>query len=572
MGKYKLELNTNITEYHNIKEIMENAYEKYPDNIAFTIKNPDKSYRNITYKELEEIIKGFGQGMIDKGYKGKRIAIISKNRYEWIVAYIGVLNGVGVAVPLDKGLTEEEIETSLIKSRAEAIVYEKGYEETIEKLKASGKTNLKELICMDDDTNNSKMSKIIEDGKKAIKDGKREYIDSEIDDEGMSILLFTSGTTAAAKAVMLSHKNIASNIYSLMIAEDIRTTDTNIAFLPYHHTFGSTGQILFLAWGAKTVFCDGLRHVQENLIEYHVTSFVCVPLLIETIYKKVWEKIRKTGQEKKVQFGLKLSKFLFKIGIDVRRKLFKEIIDQLGGLRCVVSGASPLDPEVWEGLLNFGIPAVQGYGLTECSPVLAAENIKIKRRGSIGFEMPNVEIKIDNPNEEGIGELIAKGPNIMLGYYEDEEETNKVLKDGWFYTGDLAYRDKDGFIYITGRKKNVIVLKNGKNVYPEEIESLILGLPYVQEVMVFGNPKDDDLVVSAKIVYNKDYRKNNWNDLTDEQVRDLIWDDVKEINQKMPTYKHVKNIIVTDEEMIKTTTVKVKRQEEMKKIQKEIKE
>ncbi len=569
MDKPKLEYNKNITEFFNIKDLMQNAYDKYPDNVAFIIKNPDKTYKEITYKMLEEIVKGFGQGMIDKGYKGKRIAIIGKNRYEWMVAYIGTINGVGISVPLDKGLTEAEIETSLIKSKADAIIYEKGYEQTIEKLK--DKTNLKELICMDDDTSHTKMSDIIEEGKKAIKEGKREYIDSKIDNDAMNILLFTSGTTSAAKAVMLSHRNIASNIYALMIAEDIRTSDTNIAFLPYHHTFGSTGQLLFLAWGARSCFCDGLRHVQENLVEYKVTSFVCVPLLIETIYKKVWEKIRKTGQEKKVKFGLKLSKFLLKFKIDVRRKLFKEIIDQLGGLRCVVSGASPLDPEVSEGLLDFGIPAVQGYGLTECSPVLAGENIKIHRKGSTGFEMPNVEIKIFEPNEEGIGELIARGPNIMLGYYENEEETNKVIVDGWFHTGDLAYRDKDGFIFITGRKKNVIVLKNGKNVYPEEIETLILGLPYVSEVMVFGNPKDDDLVVSAKIVYNKDYRKNNWHDLTDEQVHELIWNDVKDINKTMPTYKHVKNIITTDEEMIKTTTVKVKRQEEMKKIQEEMK-
>ena len=569
MDKPKLEYNKNITEFFNIKDLMQNAYDKYPDNVAFIIKNPDKTYKEITYKMLEEIVKGFGQGMIDKGYKRKRIAIIGKNRYEWMVAYIGTINGVGISVPLDKGLTEAEIETSLIKRKADAIIYEKGYEQTIEKLK--DKTNLKELICMDDDTSHTKMSDIIEEGKKAIKEGKREYIDSKIDNDAMNILLFTSGTTSAAKAVMLSHRNIASNIYALMIAEDIRTSDTNIAFLPYHHTFGSTGQLLFLAWGARSCFCDGLRHVQENLVEYKVTSFVCVPLLIETIYKKVWEKIRKTGQEKKVKFGLKLSKFLLKFKIDVRRKLFKEIIDQLGGLRCVVSGASPLDPEVSEGLLDFGIPAVQGYGLTECSPVLAGENIKIHRKGSTGFEMPNVEIKIFEPNEEGIGELIARGPNIMLGYYENEEETNKVIVDGWFHTGDLAYRDKDGFIFITGRKKNVIVLKNGKNVYPEEIETLILGLPYVSEVMVFGNPKDDDLVVSAKIVYNKDYRKNNWHDLTDEQVHELIWNDVKDINKTMPTYKHVKNIITTDEEMIKTTTVKVKRQEEMKKIQEEMK-
>ncbi len=326
---------------------------------------------------------------------------------------------------------------------------------------------------------------------------------------------------------------------------------------------------MFLSRGATNVFCDGLRHIQKNLVEYQVSTFVCVPLLIESIYKKIWQEIEKTGQTKKVKFGMKLSKFLLKFGIDIRAKLFKQIIDKLGGkIRSVISGASGLDPKVAEGFRAFGISVVQGYGLTETSPVLAAESAEAYKAGSTGLPMPDVEIKIDNPNESGIGEIIAKGPNIMLGYYENEEETNKVLKDGWFYTGDLGYIDNEGFLFITGRQKNVIVLKNGKNIYPEEIETLINNLPYVEESMVYGKEKDDDLIASVKIVYNKDYMNSHYPEKSEEEIKNIIWEDIKKINKTMPNYKHIKNLIITDEEMIKTTTAKIKRFEEMKKLEK----
>ena len=260
---------------------------------------------------------------------------------------------------------------------------------------------------------------------------------------------------------------------------------------------------------------------------------------------------------------------LLKVGIDIRPKLFKPITSKLGGkIRMIISGASGIDPQVADGFRDFGIYVAQGYGLTETSPVLAAENVKYYKKGSTGLPMPGVEIKIDNPNEQGIGEIKAKGPNVMLGYYENEEETNKVLKDGWFYTGDLGYMDKDGFLYITGRKKNVIVLKNGKNVYPEELEVLIGNLPYVKENMVFGKEKGDDLVVSAKIVYNQDYMKENYPDKTSDEIEKLIWEDVKEINKTMPPYKYIKELIISEEPLIKTTTLKIKRYEELAKIEK----
>ncbi len=560
------------TEFENLREIINNSVEKYPDNKAFIIKEKDgeeTKYVNITYKQFGEEINSLGTKFIDMGLKGKRIAIIGKNRYEWILSYLAVVNGTGIVVPLDKGLTEPEIENSIEKSKAEYVICEESYIEILEKLINNKEKDFK-IICMDKQDKYPYLSKMIEDGKKLLKTGNKKFLDAKIDNTGMSILLFTSGTTSNSKAVMLSHKNIASNIYGMTKAEDIRSTDTNIAFLPFHHTFGCTGILMFLSRGATNVFCDGLRHVQKNLVEYQVSTFVCVPLLIESIYKKIWQEIEKTGQTKKVKFGIKLSKFLLIFGIDVRRKLFKEIYDKLGGkIRSVISGASGLDPKVTEGLKDFGLSVIQGYGLTETAPVLAAETVKACKTGSTGLPLPGVEIKIENKNEEGIGEIVAKGPNIMLGYYENEEETNKVIKDGWFHTGDLAYMDDEGFIFITGRQKNVIVLKNGKNIYPEEIETLINNLPYVEESMVYGKEKDDDLVVSVKVVYNKDYMKEKFPDGNKAEIEKMIWNDIKEINKTMPNYKHVKNLIVTDEEMIKTTTAKIKRFEEIKKINKE---
>ena len=558
------------TEFETIRDVIRNAVKKYPENNAFILKNKidkDVEYKKITYKQFGEDIDSLGTELINLGLKGKRIAIIGKNRYEWIVSYLATVNGTGIVVPLDKGLPEAEVESSLIRSRADCIIFEESYTEMIQNIKNAGNTNIKEYICMDKQENFTSLEELIEKGNKLLKVGNRDFLDSQINPTEMSIILFTSGTTSMSKAVMLSHKNIASNIYAMTKCEDLRSTDTNIAFLPFHHTFGCTGILMFLSLGATNVFCDGLRHIQKNLVEYEVSTFVCVPLLIESIYKKIWQEIEKTNQTKKVKFGIALSKILLKIGIDIRPKLFKPITSKLGGkIRMVISGASGIDPKVADGFRDFGIYVVQGYGLTETSPVLAAENVKYYKTGSTGLPMPGVELQIDNPNEQGIGEIKAKGPNVMLGYYENEEETNKVLKDGWFYTGDLGYMDKDGFLYITGRKKNVIVLKNGKNVYPEELEVLIGNLPYVKENMVFGKEKGDDLVVSAKIVYNQDYMKDNYPDKTQEDIEKIIWEDIKEINKTMPNYKHIKNIIVTDQEMIKTTTAKIKRYEEIKKL------
>lgn len=558
-------------EYRDIRELVKDAVKRYPNNNAFIIKEKKEeiTYKNITYKMLQEDINKLGTALIDLGLEGKKIAIIANNRYEWCLAYLATLCGVGVVVPLDKSLPEGEIENLIKRSYANAVIFEDKYSDIMEEIKSNGENDVEQYICMDKENKYGFISlqDLLDKGEELLQNKDTRFEDTTINPEVMNIILFTSGTTSASKAVMLSQKNIVSNIHSLNSIIKIYETDRNLAFLPFHHTFGSTGLLFFISNGVTNVFCDGLKYIQKNLQEYHVTVFVTVPLLLEAMNKKILKEIDKQGKTKLIKIATKISNFLLKFGIDIRRKLFKDIINNLGGLRMAVSGAAAIDKTVVENFTNFGIKTVQGYGLTETSPVITAENDENIRFGSVGFPLKNEEISIFEPNEQGIGEIIAKGPNVMLGYFENEEATKEVLVDGWFHTGDLGYIDKDGFLFITGRKKNVIVMKNGKNIYPEELEVLISKLPYVAENMVFGIPtKDDDLDLAAKIVYNKEYVEDTFGGISEEELKEKIWQDIKQINKTMPPYKYIRKMIVTDEPMIKTTTQKVKRFEEIKKI------
>lgn len=563
-------------EFRDIREMINESAKKYANNIAFIVKEKQEgevSYKNITYKMLQEDINKLGTALINLGLQGKRIAIIANNCYEWCLSYLATLCGVGIVVPLDKSLPSGEIESLLQRSHTDAVIFGKNYIDIMKDILNNSENNIEYYISMEEVENDEFLSlkNLQKRGEELLKKGDTRFKNAIIEPEKMNVILFTSGTTSASKAVMLSQKNLVSNIYALNSVEKMYETDRNLAFLPLHHTFGSTGLLFFLSNGVSNVFCDGLKYIQKNLQEYNVTVFVCVPLLLEAMNKKILKEIEKQGKTKLIKIATKISNFLLKFGIDIRRKLFKDIINNLGGLRMAISGAAAIDKTVVENFTNFGIRTVQGYGLTETSPVITAENDKNIRYGSVGFPMRNVEIQIYEPNENGIGEIIAKGPNVMLGYYENEEATKEVLIDGWFHTGDLGYIDKDGFLFITGRKKNVIVMKNGKNIYPEELEILISTLPYVAENMVFGIPsKDDDLDLAAKIVYNKEYVKESFGDISKEELKEKIWEDIKKINKTMPPYKYIRQIIVTDEPMIKTTTQKVKRFEEIKKIMKEM--
>ena len=569
MEKYFESVNCN-----NIKEIVYNSAKKFKENIAFVIKHKNEKneveYENITYSKLLQDINNFGTKLFNMGLKNKRIAIVGRNRYEWVVTHFANLLGGIVSIPLDKELQVDELESCLGRSKADVVVFDEKYTENIEKIKQNRKTNLQEFICMTEKEGYKNFWTLKDEGADILKSGNTEYVDCEIDNDKMAILLFTSGTTSKSKAVMLSNRNIASNVYAMLLVEDMRSTDNNLAFLPFHHIFGSTCMIVMIAIGAKTAFPDGLRYVAQNLREYQISLFVGVPLLVEAIYKNIEKEIEKKGKTKLINNAKKLSNCLLKLHIDVRRKLFKDVIDALGGrMRFIISGGAPLDKKVAQGFNELGIEVVQGYGLTETSPVISAENAKKKRYGSIGLPMENVEVEIVNKDENGIGEIRIKGPNIMLGYYENEEATKNVIKDGWFYTGDLAYRDKDGFIFLTGRQKDMIVLKNGKKVFPEELEILINRIDLVKECIVYGMPDEkdkNDLKLSVKIVYDKKVADEKYAGKSEEELHQILWEQIKEINKSFPPYKYIKNMILTDEELIKTTTQKIKRNEEIKKI------
>lgn len=558
------------TEFENIKELIYDAVQKYNSETAFIIKHKKEqevTYENISYTRLLEEVNYLGTKFYDLGYENKRVSIVGRNSYEWVMAHLANLLGGMVSIPLDKELQVDELESCLIRSKADVLVFDEKYIENIEEIKKRGNVKVKDYICMSKKEGYLSIPQLKQQGKELLEQGNKNYIKAEIDSYKMNILLFTSGTTSKSKAVMLSQNNIASNVYSMQLVEDIRKEDVNIAFLPFHHIFGSTCMIVMLAFGVTTAFPDGLRYIAQNLKEYKVSIFVGVPLLVETIYKRIEQGVAKKGKTKVVALAKKISNFLLKLHIDIRKKLFKEILNELGGsLRFVISGGAPLDKKVSQGFYELGISVAQGYGLTETSPVIAAENVKKMKYGSVGFPMENVQLELCNQDEEGIGEIRVKGPNVMLGYYENEEATNEVLKDGWFYTGDLAYFDQQGYLFLAGRKKDMIVLKNGKKVFPDEIETIINRMEEVSECIVYGIPnKEDknDLKLSVKIVYDKEVVKEKYPTISKEELEEVIWKKIKEMNKTFPPYKYIKNMILTDQELIKTTTKKVKRKEEI---------
>lgn len=565
-----------VDDVNDFRELLNRSAKKYPDHVAYEFKEnlgkKDQKIVKKTYKEVKEEVEALGSSLLNFGLEGKKIALIGNNRYEWCESYFAVTTSNMVVVPLDKALPNGEIKSLIERSKADAVIYENKYSEVFEEIKGSGNSSLKFYINMDlknDENGILSFRKLIDDGKKLIKNKKSKYQKIKIDNTKMSVLIFTSGTTNTAKGVMLSQKNITSNIASMARMSKMYDNDVLLSFLPLHHTFECTITFLY-GWysGATVAFCDGLKYIAKNLEEYKISVFVAVPLVLETIYKKIQKGIRDQGKEKLVNMMSKLANFLLIFHIDIRRKVFKSVLDQLGGnLRIAYFGAASMDKKVIEGYNNFGIDTVQGYGLTETSPLIAAETDKEHCPGSVGMAPFNVQLKLEDVDENGVGEIVAKGPNIMLGYYENPEATEAVMKDGWFHTGDLGRFNKDGYLFIAGRKKEVIVLKNGENVFPSDIEFLINKLHYVKESILF--PRENtkgEIALGIKIVYDPDFIKEMFGDKTEEEYKDLIWEDIKVINQELSVFKRIKELIITTEPLEKTTTQKVKRFKEIEKI------
>ena len=569
-----METKSKNMKYTDLKDMLKQTGEAYGDRPAYIFKTEEKGrFRTITHKEFRDEINALGTVLINMGLKDKRIAIISENRYKWELSYLAIASGVGVVVPLDKSLPDNELESLILRSQVEAIIYSSKYDTIMGTLRDKKNTNLKYFISIDLEENTQGIyseKALIEKGKKLLDEGDSTYLNAEIDADKMGIMLFTSGTTAMSKAVMLSHKNLVTNVMDITQRFDLTEEDRFLSFLPLHHVFECTVGFLYpISIGGSIAFCEGVKHMADNIKEFGITAMISVPAVFDIIYRKVMKAIEKKGKLQNLEKGKKISNLLLKVKIDLRKQLFKEVHESLGPkLRLVVTGGAALDPETEKGFNDLGFDVEQGYGLTETAPVIAAETPKCRRLGSIGKKFPSVEVKIDNPDEEGIGELMAKGPSIMLGYYENEEATKDALDaDGWFHTGDLARIDKDGFIYISGRKKSVIVLNNGKNVFPEEIETLLNKVEGIKESFVYEKKEaDGDVKVCVKIVYDKQLIKELYNIEGEEKIKEFLWEKVKDVNRLMPKYKYVREMIISEEELIKTTTLKIKRHEEMKKI------
>ena len=562
-----------VLEVTDIKDMLNKTRKLYADRPCYTIKIGDGKFKTYTHGEVRDMIDYLGTALISLGLKGKRIAVIGENRYEWELAYLSVVCGTGIIVPLDKSLPANELEELIERSEVEAIFYSKKYQETIEKIKYSEKNKLKHLISMDSDIHKEGIyseKELIEKGKELVEEGNREFIDAKINPEEMNIMLFTSGTTSKSKVVALSHYNMVSNVMDFASVLDVDCNDRILSFLPLHHVFECTvGMLYSLYLGAQRSFCEGIRHIVENLNEYKITFTSFVPAIYEAMYKNIMKMLEKQGKLEAVKKLMEANKDK---SMEEKAEIFKDIHNFFGGhIKLFVSGAAALDKEVEEAFRAWGFNLCQGYGLTEASPVIGVETTENFRVGSIGKALPHIQARIDDANEEGMGELVVKGPNVMLGYYGDEEATKEVLEDGWLHTGDLATIDEDGYIFICGRKKSVIVLKNGKNIFPEEMEALVNKVEGVKESFIFGKQQSDDkedIKINVKIVFDREIMKEAYKVETDEEIRKVLQDKIKEINKIMPKYKAIRGMIISEEPLIKTTTNKIKRQANLEAIEK----
>ena len=570
------------TNYKTVKEFFTKSINEFSERPCI-LEKPDhkEPYKTYTYKEFGDDVIALGTAMIKLlNLKDKKVIIIGETQYDWYISYMAMLTGVGIAVPVDRELPLNELENVVRRSRASAIIYSPKKEDDVKKIRETI-PEVEYFIEMksdkDLDGKDVGINYLIDNGKRIVNSGDNSFMDIEIDPEEFKVLLFTSGTTSNSKGVMLCNKNLAENINAVNAYVKIYPTDRFFSVLPLHHTYESTiGFLVPIAIGCSIAVCEGLRYIVPNLQEAKPTSVLTVPLLVESIYKKINETIKKSHKEKLVNSMIHITNGLKSVGIDIKKKVFKEIYDNLGGnIRIIVSAAAPIDKKVGNWLEDIGILFLQGYGLTETAPIAALTPDYKPMVGSAGKAVVQAQIKVDNPNENGEGEIMIKSPTLMLGYYEDEEATREAIEpDGYFHSGDIGYINEEGFIYITGRSKNVIVTQNGKNIYPEEIEMLLDKIPEIKEVMVYGKApegeeakrKDDkELIITARVIPDREKVEELHGNISDEEIKKIIWEQIKGVNKKLTSYKAVKSLELKEGEFEKTSTMKIKRYKELQK-------
>ena len=549
----------------DIKDLIYSSAALYADHNAFLVKDkPGGEYQPIKYCQLKEDMNGLGTALKERGLTGKKIAVIGENKYEWVLSYLAVCCGVGIIVPLERELHPQEIRHLLLRAGVSAIVYSDKVKNIVEEA-TEGLKGLEYIISMDSPNHEGtklSLKQLVFQGRELVAAGQHDYIDAAIDPDVMSILLFTSGTTGLAKGVMLSHKNIVSNVMNMSMVVNVQG-QIGLSVLPMHHTYEMTCHVLTALYqGCCITICEGLKHIVKNMCEAHVNIMLGVPLIFESMYKKIWKQAEKSGKDKKMKRALTISKRLHLYNTGLPKKMFKEIHETLGGaMGILISGAAAIDPKVIEDFCAMGFSMIQGYGMTESSPIIAVNMDRYSKAASVGLPMPNTEVRIIHADESGVGEIICRSDSVMLGYYDNPEETEQALQDGWLHTGDYGYFDRDGFLYITGRKKNVIVAKNGKNIFPEEVEFYLGKSDYIAESLVYGIEDDDkkETIVCAEIFPDYQAIEDSFGNLSETEVKRIIRNAVDQANDQMPLYKRVRRFDIREAEFEKTATKKIKR-------------
>ena len=556
-----------VREVRDLKDMISSSAKLFKDDVAYLQKDrPGGEFQPLTYGEFYKQMEALGTRLLDLGLKDKNIAVIGDSCYEWIMTYFAVVCGVGVIVPLDKNLPREELNNLVKRSGAAAIVYTKKSEKNLQDIMAEPGT-VEYFISIGDDQHTDKalsLSKLIEEGNRLLKSGIRDYMDAEIEPDKMATLMFTSGTTGMAKGVMLSHKNIVANVYSMSKYVRIPKNGIVLSILPIHHAYEFTCSICTTFYQGKTIaICEGIKYIQKNMQESKANVVLGVPLVFEKMYKGMWKQAEKRGEAEKLRKAIDLSrKMKLYNNTALMKKLFKAVHHSFGdNIKLFIAGGAAIDPVVIEDFEAMGLPMIQGYGMSECAPIIAVNQDRYSKAASVGRPMPGTEVRIDNPDDNGIGEVVCKSDSVMIGYYENPEATAEVLEDGWLHTGDLGYMDEDGFLYLTGRKKTVIVTKGGKNIFPEEVEAILMESEFIQEVVVYGqvDEKVGNVIVSAAIYPNMGVLEEAKGKMSDEEIYDFFTEIVDAANKRMPSYKAVKRVSIRDKEFEKTTTGKIKR-------------